>query len=815
MEDQDDLDILASLADSDFELQDDDGLEEALCSSNVSPNTTSKPTTDQLTQSQIGQPSAETPGTAPGATVEQMAAQMAVMQEYIKKLEAERNSLQQPSMNDIKLQDSMKESQQSTSTSTQIYKNNTSKKLETSHNMLFSKDDKRLAHTSSQCRSQPESRTSSSSTAKQQSTEHLLIGTKKSNLEPRGQQKDTVRDQGLSVKHGTEGLVTRTKKLTDDDKFLSEKYSGLRIINPLVSSVVMERRMEGRKMVKVSQIPTKIKGKDDIDGDWVTVGVVVQKLPPKKSSNGKTYGIWKLSDLGANSTNELIALFLFGDVYKEHWKTTEGSVVALLNATLLPAKEKNSKDLALTLDNAKKLMLMGISKDLGKCREVRKSDGRPCGNFVNKQHGEFCEYHVQTAYKKMKAQRMEFQAGYAPSAKAPLMKKFQKDLDSSTFMYQGRTVSATARATDQKKKNVTLKSLGIGSKNVADAGNSGDKQGKGNSAAPSEFLVDLLTLPTVGTRNLVKHLNQDEEQKKPVEERQPTLSASDLLKAHEKQVKGGKNSQSQSTSLNPVQNSRQATPMLGRGLDPGSDIFFEESPNIKKRKSSNADRAKLRAISLVKQKGPIEKEDPNAVRKKLSPKAMEQIEKKATCEDSGKENDDDNGNRDSRKKRRRILGPEFGSIDLDSEEGKKLLAAKSHHMGAVLAAEAEREEKYFNELEKKEQLEDKMKTITEIKVKVVYCKQCNYVAESASELCYKENHSLKHSKTLKKFFACKECKQRTITYGAPIPKHPCRNCGASNYQKTTMYKEKEGPKIGGETLLVRGEELPKFLNSLK
>jgi len=36
----------------------------------------------------------------------------------------------------------------------------------------------------------------------------------------------------------------------------------------------------------------------------------------------------------------------------------------------------------------------------------------------------------------------------------------------------------------------------------------------------------------------------------------------------------------------------------------------------------------------VRQKGPIEKEDPNAVRKKLSPKAKEQITKKA--EDSGK-----------------------------------------------------------------------------------------------------------------------------------------------------------------------------------
>ena len=36
----------------------------------------------------------------------------------------------------------------------------------------------------------------------------------------------------------------------------------------------------------------------------------------------------------------------------------------------------------------------------------------------------------------------------------------------------------------------------------------------------------------------------------------------------------------------------------------------------------------------MRQKGPIEKEDPNAVRKKLSPKAKEQIIKKT--EDSGK-----------------------------------------------------------------------------------------------------------------------------------------------------------------------------------
>ncbi|KAJ7351122.1 minichromosome maintenance- protein [Desmophyllum pertusum] len=360
---------------------------------------------------------------------------------------------------------------------------------------------------------------------------------------------------------------------------------------------------------------------------------------------------------------------------KDHWLHHEGPWFPLRE--IWDGSRNIHKTWLFPWTMLKKLMLMGISKDLGKCKGTRKSDNRPCSNFVNRQHGEFCEYHVQAAYRSIRAQRMECQAGYGPSDKAPLMKKFKKDLNSSTFMYQGRSVNASNRATDQKKKNVTLKSLDIGNKNVTETATKADsngKQGNNNSAnaEPSEFLVDLLALPTVGTRNLVRHLNQDEEQNKPEEERKPLLSASELLKAHEKDIKRIY-SRPTSTSVKPAQSSANEGPMLGRGLAPGSDIFFDESPNIKKRKSTDVDRAKLRALSVVKQKGPIERENPNAVRKKLSPKAQEEVIKKA-YEDSGKENEEEN--EDSRKKRRRILGPEFGSIDLASDEGKKLLAAK-------------------------------------------------------------------------------------------------------------------------------------------
>ena len=93
------------------------------------------------------------------------------------------------------------------------------------------------------------------------------------------------RNLGASKKTTTSEVETRTRTAIDDDNFSKDRFSSLRIINPLIPSVVMEKRMEGRRMVKISQIPTKIKGNNDIDGDWVTIGVIVQKMPPKKSSN--------------------------------------------------------------------------------------------------------------------------------------------------------------------------------------------------------------------------------------------------------------------------------------------------------------------------------------------------------------------------------------------------------------------------------------------------------------------------------------------------------------------------------------------------
>ncbi len=42
--------------------------------------------------------------------------------------------------------------------------------------------------------------------------------------------------------------------------------------------------MEGRKFIKMSSILKSV-NKNQLSGDWVTVGVIVNKIPPKTASN--------------------------------------------------------------------------------------------------------------------------------------------------------------------------------------------------------------------------------------------------------------------------------------------------------------------------------------------------------------------------------------------------------------------------------------------------------------------------------------------------------------------------------------------------
>lgn len=60
---------------------------------------------------------------------------------------------------------------------------------------------------------------------------------------------------------------------------------------------------------------------------------------------------------------------------------------------------------------------------------------------------------------------------------------------------------------------------------------------------------------------------------------------------------------------------------------------------------------------------------------------------------------------------------------LNSEKVQEILNLKSSHAYEVELEDLEKQDKYFNILEKKEQMEEKMQSITEITCDVISCKK--------------------------------------------------------------------------------------------
>ncbi|XP_078596477.1 protein MCM10 homolog isoform X2 [Branchiostoma floridae x Branchiostoma japonicum] len=637
----------------------------------------------------------------------------------------------------------------------------------------------------------------------------------------------TPRPLGPSVKHNrnptasvkrelspsADTLAPKRTKLLESDPVLVDKYSQIRIVNPKISSETLRTKMEGRKMVRMSVIKSHMRN-GEIEGDWVTIGVLVKKIPPKTASNGKTFSIWKMSDLRDCSVT--ISFFLFGEVHKNQWKNDEGTVIGLCNPSIMKARDKGDTDVALTVDNPLKVMVMGRSKDLGYCKATKKGGGQ-CENFVNKDQCEYCEYHVHSQYKKSKAKRGEFNSVIGPPD--PKKKILQKMMGKNeSFMYGGHTYTTTSPAAvaNKKKTQVNLDFLRVTGARSMDAAVKANIVGKMEKkkdeetlkklAAPSQAMQELLCAPTVGSMNLIKHLGTEEKRAQP---KMKLVSASELLKNHKQDMLDMKKKQQANRQSSEAQGGAAGTspevfyPKLGKGLGNSQDIVVFDSPS---HKVSSSQKAMQRAIARIKAKGPLTPDNPNAVKKKVSPKAQEAIRSKV--EETSTSQEDTLAPTEEDRKKAKLFGDK---MDKNSEEYKKLVQAKSSHSGSLSEAQLEMQEKYFAELEKKERMEDKMATINYVKCKIVTCKKCKYTTFSPSESCKKENHPLVWHDGVKRFFKCMNCSKRCVSLQR-YPQVAC-SCGSSKFERTTMLAEKKGPTLDSEILNVRGED-EMFLNKL-
>ncbi|XP_045500161.1 protein MCM10 homolog [Colias croceus] len=548
--------------------------------------------------------------------------------------------------------------------------------------------------------------------------------------------------------------VPESKKKLPGDVF-TDPIFGIRITKPLISSSALLDRMQGREAVNMLRVKRYVEN-EDLSKDWVIAGVIVKKSATKKSQKGNQFIIWTLSDM--KDDLKTVSMFLFRKAYNDLWKSSEGTVVAVLNPNVLDRSE-NSKDQAcLSVDNSEKVMILGQSKDLGICKS-KKKNGEPCTAFVNISQGEHCIYHIKQEYQKF-SRRQELQSSTMGKGLINLQNKvFGKD----TFIYGGKAYSALPSGNSKPVKDRDQNRL----MSLSDYFKSENDTLMTNKAPCGTGII----------QNQKGLLHSPKIQKVSDAERLNNLNQSPS---------------SNQTLAQKVANS----PTLGKGfgLKGGGVIDL----NISYRQRS-VEKAKLKALRLIQQEGGIEKIDPNNIKGTEAGKKRA-LEKLLTQSDT-----DENSCKKAKigKPIVKVVSKPDNGKQVMSERFKKILEATSAHENLIKQHEDDEQEKYFNKLEKKEAMEEKMLNTFKIACKAVRCVKCKYTAFSAAQICKDERHPLKVLDTFKRFFKCADCKNRTVSLEL-LPLHSCKNCNGSRWEKAPMLREKNVTITEG--LSLRGEE---------
>nr|KAJ3422912.1 minichromosome maintenance- protein [Polyrhizophydium stewartii] len=134
---------------------------------------------------------------------------------------------------------------------------------------------------------------------------------------------------------------------------------------------MLDQRMLNRQVVSIKSVGAGLM-REDVEQDWVMIGVIWSKSENKIAKNGSSFVMMRICDLAGNSIN----LFMFRESFEAHWKEKVGSVVAVLNPKIMAPLEKQTQ-VSIELDNPLKWMKIGDAVDLGTCQGIRR-DKNPC-----------------------------------------------------------------------------------------------------------------------------------------------------------------------------------------------------------------------------------------------------------------------------------------------------------------------------------------------------------------------------------------------------------------------------------------------------
>lgn len=199
-----------------------------------------------------------------------------------------------------------------------------------------------------------------------------------------------------------------------------ESYSGLHLSRRILPHIALTRQVTGKTIFNVKDLLREVKSPDfslpDIEEDIVVFAILAKKSEPRthqqkgtkakqeKEEDREKYMIMTLVDLDFE-----VDLFLFDTGFRRFWKLTEGTVIAILNPSIMPPPpgRADTGKFSLVINSGEDTILeIGIARDLGGCQSVKK-DGQLCAAWVNKKRTQYCEFHSNEAVKKQRSGRIE------------------------------------------------------------------------------------------------------------------------------------------------------------------------------------------------------------------------------------------------------------------------------------------------------------------------------------------------------------------------------------------------------------------------
>ncbi|KAH7376339.1 DNA replication licensing factor mcm10 [Plectosphaerella cucumerina] len=235
---------------------------------------------------------------------------------------------------------------------------------------------------------------------------------------------DILGTQAAAAKEAAPGK-SRAKRAPEDvpeaEASAFEPYSSLHLKKRNVPHSVLTRHFTGKKILTMKEMLRDVKAPDfelpECEQDIVFFAIVGRRSEPrmhnaKGDKKGKDDERGKYMVLTLVDLQFELELFLFGTGFDRYWKIAEGTVLAILNPTIMPpprGREATGRFSIVVNSDADRVIEIGVARDLGFCISVKK-DGTPCHSWVNAKRTQFCEYHTNEAVERARKGRIEMSA---------------------------------------------------------------------------------------------------------------------------------------------------------------------------------------------------------------------------------------------------------------------------------------------------------------------------------------------------------------------------------------------------------------------